>query len=188
MLIQTIEEHTTGPLHGFFFVDVRCGAEGGEHVKVVDHTLAHIAMQIVRSGHQTVGADDLACGFHPVALCVLHPIHEHGSMHGKKYTLERKQCLELLQKVRLDGVIGSPFDRSSRHSLSHHSRNELCGILFQKCESLRARKRLTLQDFEVFYTRPDAAIGATFNPNAAKGYTWLPHTGVSAGESITGEC
>src|ERR1700723_3614735 len=56
------------------------------------------------SGHQTVGADDLACGFHPVALCVLHPIHEHGSMHGKKYTLERKQYLELLQKILLDGV------------------------------------------------------------------------------------
>src|ERR1700721_4328142 len=61
------------------------------------------------------------------------------------------------------------------------------GYFFKKCESLRARKRFTFQDFEVFYTRPDAAIRATFNPNAAKGYTWLPHTGVSAGESMTGK-
>jgi len=62
MLVQTMHKHITGPLHGLFFVDVWCSTEGRKHVKVVDHALANIAMEIVGSGHKTVGAYYLTGG------------------------------------------------------------------------------------------------------------------------------
>jgi hypothetical protein len=54
---------------------------------------------------------------HPIALCVLHAIHKHGAMHGKKKTVQRQQRLQSLQKVCLDCVVGSLFDWTPGYSL-----------------------------------------------------------------------
>ena len=178
-VIEAMDEHVASAAHGFFAIDVRRRAKGGEHVEIIDDTLTDITVEIVAGAQKAFGADDLADSGVPIALGVLHAFHEHGAVHGQEEAVEWEQVLDTLEELSLEALIGSGGDGTPWHGGGDDGWQEWIGIGLQEGEARVLGELGAAEDGEIFVLGSNAGIGAAFDANAAEGDT--PGSGGAGG-------
>jgi hypothetical protein len=167
-LIEAVDEHIAGTPHGFFAINVRGGAKGGEHVEIIDDALADITVEIIAGTQQTPGTDDLADGRVAIALSVLHAFDKHGSVHGKEEAVEWEEVLDAFEELGFEALISGGGDWTAGDGCGNDGWEKWIGIALEESEARILGELRTAEDGEIFIFGANARVGAALNANAAE--------------------